>query len=162
MIILNVICYIFQPRWNVYIISFACIFSHFVNIAKKNNIWCDELVEALKRVDGDVSRLSLDESIINEFKTAFDIDYKTLIDAAAGRQKWIDMGQSLNLYNKYDSLKHMNDIYTYAWEKGLKTTYYLRGKAATRLEKSTIDPQKEVEKTPKACSVLDPECESCQ
>jgi ribonucleoside-diphosphate reductase alpha chain len=142
--------------------EFTMVNEHFVNIAKKNNIWCDELVEALKRVDGDVSRLSLDKSIINEFKTAFDIDYKTLIDAAAGRQKWIDMGQSLNLYNKYDSLKHMNDIYIYAWEKGLKTTYYLRGKAATRLEKSTIDPQKEVEKTPKACSVLDPECESCQ
>ena len=74
----------------------------------------------------------------------------------------IKLNHSLNLYNKYDSLKHMNDIYTYAWKKGLKTTYYLRGKAATRLEKSTIDPQKEVEKTPKACSVLDPECESCQ
>ena len=100
--------------------------------------------------------LSLEEDIQKEFKTAFDVDYKIIIEAAAERQKWIDMGQSLNLYNKYDSLKHMNDIYMYAWEKGLKTTYYLRGKAATRLEKSTVDS------TPNACSILDPDCESCQ
>jgi ribonucleoside-diphosphate reductase alpha chain len=129
---------------------------YFVKAANKKDIWCDELIEALKRVDGDVSALSIDEELQNEFKTAFDIDYKTLIDAAAERQKWIDMGQSLNLYNKYESLKHMNDIYMYAWQKGLKTTYYLRGKAATRLEKSTVSS------SPKACSVLDPDCESCQ
>ena len=129
---------------------------HFVRAAKKKGIWCEELVEALKRVDGDISALSLEEDIQKEFKTAFDVDYRIIIEAAAERQKWIDMGQSLNLYNKYDSLKHMNDIYMYAWEKGLKTTYYLRGKAATRLEKSTVGL------TSNTCSILDPDCESCQ
>lgn len=136
--------------------EFTMTNEHFVRAAKKKGIWCDELIEALKRVDGDVSALSLDEDLQKEFKTAFDIDYRTLIEAAAERQKWIDMGQSLNLYNKHDSLKHMNDIYMHAWEFGLKTTYYLRGKAATRLEKSTVDS------SPKACSILDPDCESCQ
>ena len=136
--------------------EFTMINEHFVKAAKKKGIWCEELVEALKRVDGDISALSLEEDIQKEFKTAFDVDYRIIIEAVAERQKWIDMGQSLNLYNKYDSLKHMNDIYMYAWEKGLKTTYYLRGKAATRLEKSTVDS------TPNACSILDPDCESCQ
>ena len=136
--------------------EFTMVNEHFVKLAKKKGVWCEELVEALKRVDGDVMGLSLDSQIQDEYKTAFDVDYKILIDAAAERQKWIDMGQSLNLYNKHDSLKHMNDIYMYAWEKGLKTTYYLRGKAATRVEKSTVSA------APKACSVLDPDCESCQ
>ena len=118
--------------------EFTMINEHFVKAAKKKGIWCEELVEALKRVDGDISALSLEDDLQKEFKTAFDVDYKIIIDAAAERQKWIDMGQSLNLYNKHDSLKHMNDIYMYAWKMGLKTTYYLRGKAATRLEKSTL------------------------
>ena len=76
------------------------------------------------------------------------------------------MGQSLNLYNKHESLKYLNDMYVYAWEKGLKTTYYLRSKAATRLEKSTIsetnDNNAGIINEPKACSILDPGCESCQ
>ena len=56
----------------------------------------------------------------------------------------------------------------HAWETGLKTTYYLRSKAATRLEKSTVEAPKQTEETPedlsqvKACSLEDPDCESCQ
>ena len=76
------------------------------------------------------------------------------------------MGQSLNLYNKYDSLKFLNDLYFNAWENGLKTTYYLRGKAATRVEKSTVSFKAETDEVQteeiKACSILDPGCESCQ
>ena len=76
------------------------------------------------------------------------------------------MGQSLNLYNKHESLKYLNDMYLYAWEKGLKTTYYLRSKAATRLEKSTISDtnlkNQSIINEERSCSVLDPGCESCQ
>lgn len=147
--------------------EFTMINEHFVSIAKKKGIWSQALVDALKSVDGDVNSLvDLDESIKEEFKNAFDIDFHTLIDAASARQKWIDMGQSLNLYNKHESLKYLNDMYVYAWKKGLKTTYYLRSKAATRLEKSTISEVKNnnegIINEPKACSILDPGCESCQ
>ena len=89
------------------------------------------------------------------------------------------MGQSLNLYNKFESLKYLNDLYFKAWESGLKSTYYLRGKSATRIEKSTIESTTEQanisEEVPeedavleedlsqvKACSITDPDCESCQ
>ena len=108
------------------------------------------------------------KDIQKEFMTAFDVDFDVLIDCAAERQKWIDMGQSLNLYNKGASLKYLNDMYMKAWESGLKTTYYLRGKAATRLEKSTVqqkieeEPEVDLEELPEACSILDPDCESCQ
>jgi len=147
--------------------EFTMINEHFVAAAKKSGIWSQALVDALKSVDGDVNALvDLDDSLKEQFKSAFDIDFHTLIEAAAARQKWIDMGQSLNLYNKHESLKYLNDMYLYAWEKGLKTTYYLRSKAATRLEKSTISDinikNESIINEPKACSILDPGCESCQ
>ena len=147
--------------------EFTMINEHFVNMAKKKGIWSQALVDALKSVDGDVTALvDLDDSLKEQFKNAFDVDFHTLIDAASARQKWIDMGQSLNLYNKHESLKYLNDMYMYSWEKGLKTTYYLRSKAATRLEKSTISEvnskNEGIIKEAKACSILDPGCESCQ
>lgn len=147
--------------------EFTMINEHFVNMAKKKGIWSQALVDALKSVDGDVTALvDLDDSLKEQFKNAFDVDFHTLIDAASARQKWIDMGQSLNLYNKHESLKYLNDMYMYSWEKGLKTTYYLRSKAATRLEKSTISEvnskNEGIIKEVKACSILDPGCESCQ
>ena len=82
-----------------------------------------------------------------------------MIDAAAARQRWIDQGQSLNLYNAESSLKYLNDIYMHAWNSGLKTTYYLRNKAASQVEKSTVVKPTE---TVKACSITDPDCEACQ
>jgi|TARA_R100001129_G_scaffold106599_1_gene72898 ribonucleoside-diphosphate reductase alpha chain len=148
--------------------EFTMVNEHFVALAKKNNIWSQELIDALKSVDGDVTALvDLSDEIKQEFKNAFDVSYETLIKAAAARQRWIDMGQSLNLYNKYESLKYLNDMYMLAWEECLKTTYYLRSKAATRLEKSTVSESQNNEDSGiinevKACSILDPGCESCQ
>ena len=148
--------------------EFTMVNKYFVDMAKKKGIWCQELVEALKAADGDVMAIDLDEDIQEEFMTAFDVDFNIIIDCASERQKWIDMGQSLNLYNKEASLKYLNDMYMKAWESGLKTTYYLRGKAATRLEKSTVqqkveeEPEVDTDELPQACSVLDPDCESCQ
>ena len=148
--------------------EFTMINEHFVELAKKKGIWCKELVDALKSADGDVLAIDLDEEIQSRFKTAFDVNYETLVDAAASRQKWIDMGQSFNLYNKGTSLKYLNDMYNYCWEKGLKTTYYLRSKSATRVEKSTVEEIKTDETVEedlsavKACSIDNPDCESCQ
>jgi ribonucleoside-diphosphate reductase alpha chain len=148
--------------------EFTMVNEHFVALAKKKGIWSQELIDALKSVDGDVTALvDLSDDLKEEFKNAFDVSYETLIKAAAARQRWIDMGQSLNLYNKYESLKYLNDMYMLAWEECLKTTYYLRSKAATRLEKSTVSAAQNskddgIINKPSACSILDPGCESCQ
>ena len=84
-----------------------------------------------------------------------------LIDSNSVRQKWIDQAVSFNLYNKSTSLKYLNDIYMYCWESGLKTTYYLRNRAASKVEKSTS-----IEDKPSACSIEATKngesCESCQ
>jgi ribonucleotide reductase alpha subunit len=84
-------------------------------------------------------------------------------DAAARRQKWIDQGQSLNLYMAEPSGKKLDNLYKLAWVRGLKTTYYLRSLGATAVEKSAIEtPQQTAEPEPKVCSILDPDCEACQ
>ena len=82
-----------------------------------------------------------------KYATAFEIDYEWIIEAASRRQKWIDMGQSLNLYQAKPSGKKISDMYMYAWEKGLKTTYYLRS-MGTRIEKTTLDINKYAKAVP--------------
>ena len=124
-------------------------------INENQTVWLNKI----KQHDGDIQNIDeIPEDLKSHFKTAFQQDQFKMIDAAAARQKWIDMGQSLNLYNSETSLKYMNDLYTHAWAVGLKTTYYLRNKAASRVEKSTVSNAE----APKACSITDPDCESCQ
>ena len=130
---------------------------HFVNDAKEAGIWSPELAALIKQADGDLSLLNGDipQRLKDKYKTAFDRDMFQLIEVNAVRQKWIDQSISFNLYNKHTSLKHLNDLYVKAWEEGLKTTYYLRNRAATQVEKST-----------EACSIsaaaTGESCESCQ
>jgi ribonucleoside-diphosphate reductase alpha chain len=149
----------------------------FVKECKKLGVWSPTLIEMLKTVDGDVLRLNgeLPDELKDRYRTAFDHDQFFLIDAAAAKQKWIDMGQSLNLFNNQNSLKYLNDLYMHARGCGLKSTYYLRNKSASEIEKSTGVTQEESGvdnndtgddnddlSSVKACSVLDPSCESCQ
>jgi ribonucleoside-diphosphate reductase alpha chain len=153
-----------------------------VSELKKRDLWCDDLLEAIKYYDGSVGEIpGLPEDIKGRFATAFEIDPKWLIKAASRRQKWIDMGQSLNLYLGQPSGKRLDEMYKYAWVAGLKTTYYLRSLGATQVEKSTVDINKfgvqprwmknasasseiGVERQPEvqACSIDDPDCEACQ
>jgi len=137
----------------------------FVNECKQLRIWNQPMVEMIKSVDGELSLLGglIPEDLKKRYCTAFERDQFKLIDAAAARQKWIDMGQSLNLFNGATSLKLLNDLYIHARNRGLKATYYLRNKAASKIEKSVVAKPKNTEdKEPKACSILDPSCESCQ
>ncbi|MFT4673031.1 MAG: ribonucleoside-diphosphate reductase alpha chain, partial [Pseudohongiellaceae bacterium] len=80
------------------------------------------------------------------------------------RQKWIDQGQSLNLYMAEPSGKKLDNLYKLAWVRGLKTTYYLRSLGATAAEKSgTREPEiKAADPEPAVCSILDPDCDACQ
>lgn len=147
--------------------EFTMVNEHFVNDMKKLGKWNENLVDELKRSDGDVSAIDVvPEEIKSKYKTAFQQDQMKMIDQAGARQRWIDQGQSLNLYNQETSLKFLNDLYFHAWNSGLKTTYYLRNKGASSIEKSTVSKVSEPD-TPEienisACSITDPGCESCQ
>lgn len=137
---------------------------HFVGDMKKAGLWSAEMASMVKSSDGDLSLLngSIPEDIKDKYKTAFDRDMLKLIEVNAARQKWIDQAISFNLYNKSTSLKYLNDIYMSCWKSGLKTTYYLRNRAASKIEKSTSTDNTEAS----ACSIEAMKnggtCESCQ
>ena len=141
--------------------NFYVVNEQFVNDMKKEGLWSPQLAEAVKEVDGDVMLLDIPEKYQEKYKTAFDRDMFKLIECNAARQKCIDQGISFNLYNKGTSLKYLNDIYMAAWEAGLKTTYYLRNRGASKVEKSTKKEYTKEEQI--ACSIANPEaCEACQ
>jgi ribonucleoside-diphosphate reductase alpha chain len=107
---------------------------------KRLGLWDDEMLDDLKYYDGIVSEIERVPAELKElYRTAFEIEPRWLIECASRRQKWIDMGQSLNLYIAQPNGKQLSEMYLLAWEKGLKTTYYLRSQAATQIEKSTTD-----------------------
>ena len=149
--------------------EFTMVNEHFVNDMKKIGLWSQQLIDEIKRTDGDVSLLKdsgfdIPEAIVTKYKTAFQQDQFKMIESAAARQRWIDQAQSLNLYNDQTSLKYMNDLYMHAWSHGLKTTYYLRNQAASKIEKSTVQSSQAEPENITACSLNSPpgECESCQ
>jgi len=141
---------------------------HFVKDMKDEGLWSHETANLIKSVDGDLKRLNgnIPERIKDKYKTAFDRDMFKLIECNATRQKWMDQSISFNLYNDSTSMKYLNDMYMACWEAGLKTTYYLRNKAASKIEKSTNETD-EADETDEAgeatsCGIGGGECESCQ
>jgi len=141
---------------------------HFVKDMKDRGLWNSEIAALVKGCDGDLSLLneSIPNDIKSKYKTAFDRDMFKLIESNAARQKWIDQAISFNLYNKTTSLKYLNDIYMHSWEQGLKTTYYLRNRAASKVEKSTPSGSESKTTEASACSIEAMKnggtCESCQ
>ncbi|MDA7952137.1 MAG: ribonucleoside-diphosphate reductase subunit alpha, partial [Pirellulaceae bacterium] len=120
--------------------EFTQVNSRLVEELKERDLWGPDTLEALKHFDGSLLEIpGMPEDLKERYRTAFEIEPKWLIECAARRQKWIDMGQSLNLYMAEASGRKLNDMYFLAWKKGLKTTYYLRSLAATTVEKSTVD-----------------------
>ena len=132
---------------------------HFVRDMKELDLWSPEVAALIKSVDGDLSLVNgeIPTYIKEKYKTAFDRDMFKLIECNAVRQKWMDQSVSFNLYNKTSSLKYLNDLYVACWESGMKTTYYLRNRAATKVEKSTEGEVCSLEAVANGGS-----CESCQ
>jgi len=142
--------------------EFAVINQYLVDDLKKLGLWDETMVNDLKYFDGSIQDIArIPTELKKLYATAFEIDSHWLIQAAARRQKWIDQAQSLNLYIKEPSGKKLDALYKLAWTSGLKTTYYLRSIAATRVERSTIQ-QTSTTTIPNACLIDDPECEACQ
>ena len=102
-------------------------------------------MDQLKYFDGELDAIEgIPENIREKYKTAFTIDFKYFIDAAARRQKWIDQSQSVNLFLPEADIKTLSHMYRDAWHKGLKTTYYLRTLGASNIEKATVSVKKEM------------------
>ena len=119
--------------------EFTVINSYLVRDLKALGLWDDVMVMDLKHFDGSLSPIDrVPQDIKQLYATAFEVETRWLVEAAARRQKWIDQAQSLNIYMAGASGKKLDDTYKLAWLRGLKTTYYLRTMSATHAEKSTV------------------------
>ncbi|GAA1804312.1 ribonucleoside-diphosphate reductase subunit alpha [Luedemannella flava] len=123
-------------------------------------LWTTRVREAILRADGsvaDVPDIPADLRVL--YRTAWELPQKALIDLAAARAPYVDQGQSLNLFMAAPTIGKLSSMYAYAWQAGLKTTYYLRSRPATRITQTTVS----VETEAVACSLENPEiCEACQ
>lgn len=142
-----------------------------VHDLKRRGLWDEVMVSDLKYFDGSLGAIDrVPEDLKQLYATSFEIEPTWLIQAAARRQKWIDQAQSLNLYIAQPSGKKLDNLYREAWRSGLKTTYYLRSRSATHVEKSTLKRTDgklnavslEAAAAPKMCAIDDPTCEACQ
>ncbi len=112
---------------------------------KARGLWNQEMLDNLKYFDGELAEIAaIPDDLRQKYLTAFGIDAKWVIEAAARRQKWIDQSQSVNLWLATPDLKVLSHMYRQAWRSGLKTTYYLRTLGASGIEKATVASKAEV------------------
>ena len=119
--------------------DFTVINSYLIEDLKKIGLWSPIIAEKVKYFDGSIAQITeIPENLRAKYKEVFEINPKWLIKAAAYRGKWMDQSQSLNIFYRGVSGKDIADVYMYAWEMGVKTTYYLRTLAISQVEKSTV------------------------
>lgn len=130
---------------NIYVKSnisgdFIVVNTALVADLKERGLWNKEMLDTLKYNDGSLQEMTeVPQDLKDKYKETFEIDMKWLVKAAAARGKWIDQSQSLNIFYSGTSGREISDLYLYAWEAGVKTTYYLRTLGASQVEKSTIN-----------------------
>jgi ribonucleoside-diphosphate reductase alpha chain len=139
-----------------------------VNVAlvtelKAHGLWNAQVRDAIKRGEGSVQDIAALPAESRElFRTAWELPQRALIDMAAERAPFIDQSQSLNLFMAAPTIGKLSSMYLYAWKAGLKSTYYLRSRPATRIQQATVSAAV-VDAEAVACSLENPEsCEACQ
>ncbi|MFI5933801.1 ribonucleoside-diphosphate reductase subunit alpha [Actinoplanes sp. NPDC051494] len=145
--------------------EFLQINTYLVRELKSRNLWTAPIREQIKRAEGSVQGIAeLPAEVRELFRTAWELPQKALIDLAAARAAYIDQSQSLNLFMSAPTIGKVSSMYLYAWKAGLKTTYYLRSRPATRIQQATVAVTPVVSaEDAVACSLENPEsCEACQ
>ena len=140
---------------------------------KARGMWDAGVRDAIKRAGGSVHAITgLPADIRELFRTAWELPQRALIDMAAARAPFIDQSQSLNLFLATPTIGKLSSMYLHAWKAGLKTTYYLRSRPATRIQQATVAQSSAGPAVAReassgeaavACSLENPEtCEACQ
>jgi ribonucleoside-diphosphate reductase alpha chain len=149
--------------------EFLQVNGYLVAELKSRGLWNASVREKLKRDEGSVQNFTeLPADVRALFRTAWELPQRALIDIAAARGAYLDQSQSLNLFLAAPTIGKLSSMYLYAWKSGLKTTYYLRSRPATRIQQATVPVSTvPVSTTPDAdaiaCSLENPEaCEACQ
>lgn len=153
--------------------EFLQVNSYLVAELKKLGVWDAQTREALRESSGSVQGFTwVPQDVRDLYRTAWEIPQRGLIDMAAARTPFLDQAQSLNLFLETPTIGKLSSMYSYAWKSGLKTTYYLRSRPATRIARAaqaqaqpekTIPVQQVADPDAVACSLENPEsCEACQ
>ncbi|MEU2586746.1 ribonucleoside-diphosphate reductase subunit alpha [Streptomyces avermitilis] len=153
--------------------EFLQVNSYLVDELKQLGVWDAQTREALRESGGSVQGFTwVPQDVRDLYRTAWEIPQRGLIDMAAARTPFLDQAQSLNLFLETPTIGKLSSMYAYAWKSGLKTTYYLRSRPATRIARAaqaqaqsekTIPVQQVAEPDAVACSLENPEsCEACQ
>lgn len=146
--------------------DFLQVNRYLVEELQRLGLWTDDIRNQIKLADGSIQEINeIPESLRAIYRTAWELPMRSLIDLAAARGAYIDQSQSLNLFIANPSIGQLSSMYMYAWKSGVKTTYYLRSRPATRIAKTTVQAkQAEISDTDAVvCSLENPElCEACQ
>ncbi|MCX7869170.1 MAG: ribonucleoside-diphosphate reductase subunit alpha, partial [Terrimicrobiaceae bacterium] len=154
--------------------DFVVLNRELVRDLKARGLWDKQMLDDLKYFDGELADIArVPEDLKQKHLTAFSVDYRFILDAAARRQKWIDQSQSVNLFLPSPDMKTLSHMYRRASHVGLKTTYYLRSLGATKIEGPTVNLKKDLRgvvaataEERLACSIEaarnGTECEACQ
>lgn len=156
--------------------EFIQVNRYLVDALKKRGLWNDDIRNRIKTAEGSIQNLDeIPEDIKLIFRTVWEVPQKSMIDMAAARGAYIDQSQSLNLFIESPTIGKLSSMYMYAWKSGVKTTYYLRSRPATKISKVTTtrlntvavpaeteEPKKFSDQEAIACSLENPEiCEAC-
>jgi ribonucleoside-diphosphate reductase alpha chain len=146
--------------------EFLQINTALVRELKTLGMWTGQIRADIKRADGSIQGIQALPAQLRElFRTAWELPQRALIDLAAARAPYVDQSQSLNLFMSAPSIGKLSSMYLHAWKSGLKTTYYLRSRPATRIQQATVAITRPTVADDEAiaCSLENPEaCEACQ
>jgi ribonucleoside-diphosphate reductase alpha chain len=154
--------------------EFLQVNRYLIEELQQRGLWTEEMRLRLKMSEGSVQSIAeLPDDLKLLYRTVWEVPMRSLIDMAAARNAYIDQSQSLNLFAESPNIGKLSSMYMYAWKQGLKTTYYLRSRPATKIAKTTAQassragaaptPPKLAETEAIACSLENPgSCEACQ
>jgi ribonucleoside-diphosphate reductase alpha chain len=149
--------------------EFMQINKYLVVELKQLGLWSEEMRSRIKLTEGSIQKIAeIPDELKMIYRTVWEVPMRSLIDMAADRGAYIDQSQSLNLFAESPNIGRLSSMYMYAWKRGIKTTYYLRSRPATKIAKTTVAVGNRVDLQATAsakvsCSLDNPEtCEACQ
>lgn len=154
--------------------DFLVVNRYLVDELKSLGLWTSEIRDQIKLAEGSIQGIAaIPERLRTIYRTVWELPQKALIELAAARGAYIDQSQSLNLFMENPNIGQLSSMYMYAWKSGIKTTYYLRSRPATKIAKTTVSASATTKPTPVSdqeqataavfCSLENPEyCEACQ
>ncbi len=146
--------------------DFLQVNRHLADELKALGLWTAEVRDAIKLAEGSIQGINaIPERLRQIYRTVWELPQKALIELAAARGAYIDQSQSLNLFMENPNIGQLSSMYMYAWKAGIKTTYYLRSRPATKIAKTTVSALPDQAQAAAAvfCSLENPEyCEACQ